>query len=432
MLGRVRLTLTATNVAVVAVVVIALMTSAFFITRGVIYRDADRELERTAQAFRGNPIRSGGIFGGVESPFRPDSNFSFDGVPPEIRRGGGTIVFFDTEGNRIPSGSQNDEFSPVTEDVASALNGETNIRTISTSSGTYRVITEPVRSGGLIVGAVQIAQSREVQEQILTTLRNVLLAIGGAGLLFAAGTGYLLAGRAMRPVNVAMERQRSFVADAAHELRTPLSIISANAEALEMSGLAMPDEDRELLTGIRAESSYLAALVTKLLEMARLESSGDRLPEKSVDLAQTLSEACSAMEVVAEPKGVSVTCSGAARPVEINGDPVLLRLVTLSLLDNAIKYNKPGGSVEVRLTTSETEARVEIADTGPGIPPDHLNRVFDRFYRVDKARSRETGGVGLGLAIAQRAIDALRGSLELRSEVGQGTTATIRLALHNA
>jgi signal transduction histidine kinase len=434
MLGRVRLTLTATNVVVVAIVVIALMASAYFVAARVINRDADTELQRTAQLVRGNATRAlSGFAGPGFFRDRPESAVIFDGAPSSFRGGLAQAVFFNADGQIVGSPEQTTLHDPITDDVAVALTGKSKIRTISTDSGSYRVVTEPILiNGGTVIGAVQLSQSRAVQQQILTTLRNVLLAVGGAGLLFAAGSGYLLAGRAMRPVTTAMERQRSFVADAAHELRTPLAIISANAEALEMSAIPMTNEDTELLTGIRAESGYLAALVTKLLEMAKLEYNSARVPEQSVDIARTVDDACGAMRGLAERKGVRLTWPTLAEPVEVNGDPVLARLVTLSLLDNAIKYNNPGGSVDVRLNLSAREARIEISDTGPGIPADHLSRVFDRFYRVDKARSRETGGVGLGLAIAQRAVNVLKGSLELRSEVGRGTTATVRLTRRHA
>lgn len=432
MLGRVRITLTLTHVAVVAVVVVALMVSAFFIAQRMIYRNADRELARTAQIARDNSLRSVSISptngNNATLRIRPEPSLIFAGTPVDIRRSDLRFFFFDTSGDIILAPGQTAETAPAQSDVAVALTGESKLSSVSVDSISYRVATEPLLiNRGRVVGAVQIAQSREVQDQILATLRNVLIAIGGAGLLFAAGTGYLLAGRAMRPVNVAMERQRSFVADAAHELRTPLAIISANAEALEMGDVQLDDEDKELLSGIRAESSYLAALVTKLLDMAKLEASSGTTHQQDVDLAHTLNETCQTMLGVAESKNVRLTWSGTDDPIFVKGDPVLIRLVALSLLDNAIKYNSADGSVELRLTATGDEAKVEISDTGPGIPADHLTRVFDRFYRVDRARSREAGGVGLGLAIAQRATTALRGSLDLKSEPGTGTTATIRL-----
>lgn len=432
MLGRVRITLTLTHVAVVAVVVVALMVSAFFIAQRMIYRNADRELARTAQIARDNSLRSVSISptngNNATLRIRPEPSLIFAGTPVDIRRSDLRFFFFDTSGDIILAPGQTAETAPAQGDVAVALTGESKLSSVSVDSISYRVATEPLLiNRGRVVGAVQIAQSREVQDQILATLRNVLIAIGGAGLLFAAGTGYLLAGRAMRPVNVAMERQRSFVADAAHELRTPLAIISANAEALEMGDVQLDDQDKELLSGIRAESSYLAALVTKLLDMAKLEASSGTTHQQDVDLAHTLNETCQAMLGVAESKNVRLTWSGTDDPIFVKGDPVLIRLVALSLLDNAIKYNSSDGSVELRLADTGDEANVEISDTGPGIPADDLTRVFDRFYRVDRARSREAGGVGLGLALAQRATTALRGSLDLRSEPGIGTTATIRL-----
>jgi len=130
---------------------------------------------------------------------------------------------------------------------------------------------------------------------------------------------------------------------------------------------------------------------------------------------------------IAQQRAVTVTANLPPGPVLVKADPVWLRLVTLSLLDNAIKYNRPDGAVTVDLRTEGSQLLVNIKDTGEGIAPEHMDRIFDRFYRVDRARSRETGGVGLGLAIARRAVDLLGGTLELNSRPGEGTTATVRL-----
>jgi signal transduction histidine kinase len=323
---------------------------------------------------------------------------------------------------------------PVESSIRAALDGNQHISTVHGDNGSIRVVSQPIiGSSGDVIAAVQLAESRQAQDQVVATLRNILLAVGGAGLLFAAGAGYMLAGRTMRPVSIAFERQKAFVADAAHEFRTPLAIISANAEALdEIAGDDLAPDDREMLSGIRKESTYMAALITKLLEMAKLDFEAKQAPGSIVNLASVLENACESVAALASAREITLEHSAFSTSAEIHGDGVLVRLIVLSLLDNAVKYSHDGGTVAISLDTSGAMAVVRISDNGPGIPQQHLERVFDRFYRVDKARSRETGGTGLGLAIARRAAEVLKGSLELTSVDGEGTTATVRFQRGNS
>ncbi len=431
MLGRVQLTMTVTNVLVVAVVIVALLLAAFLVAQRVINQNADRELISIAESVQRGAGRTGfGAIGGRPSPFR---QFRPDGSVPidlrEFARRDPPLEFaiFNTSGEyALPFEAPPDPL-PITQDVQRALEGNRQVSTVKSDGGSLRVVTQPILdSEGAVIAVVQVAESRQAQDQIVDTLRNVLLAVGGAGLLFAAGAGYLLTGRTMRPVNVAMERQKAFVADAAHELRTPLAIISANAEALDMHGPVLPEADSELLAGIRTESTYLAALISKLLEMARLDFEEGDFGDEPVDLAQVVRDSCEAVSVLATARGISLEPPVTGDPVVIRGDQVLARLIVLSLLDNAIKYNRENGKVSVAIESTETMAAVRIGDEGPGIPPEHLERVFDRFYRVDKARSRKTGGAGLGLAIASRAAGLINGQLDLTGDADTGTVATVK------
>ena len=429
MLGRVRLTLTLTNVAVVAVVVVALLASTFFVAQRVINQKADRDLIAFAESFQTSierPFGSGP--GAVLSGSRPAGGVRF--YPRLLTRRDppvDIILTFASGETLLPSDDLPSPL-PVESSIQAALDGNQHISTVHGENGSIRVVSQPIIGlSGDVIAVVQLAESRQAQDQVVATLRNVLLAVGGAGLLFAAGAGYMLAGRTMRPVSVAFERQKAFVADAAHEFRTPLAIISANAEALDdMAGADLAPDDREMLSGIRKESAYMAALITKLLEMAKLDFEAKQMPGSVVNLASVLENACESVAPLAASRGITLERASLSGPTEIHGDGVLVRLIILSLLDNAVKYSHDGGAVAISLDTSGAMAIVRISDNGPGIPQQHLERVFDRFYRVDKARSRQTGGTGLGLAIARRAAEVLKGSLELTSVDGEGTTATIR------
>ncbi len=431
--------MTVTNVLVVAVVVVALLFTAFFVAQRVITRNADSELIEIAESVQrigGNPGFA--AVTGRPSPFarptsRRDSTTQVDLRDLARRDPPLEFAVFDASGqSALPFLTITDAL-PLDSDLDSALSGARQISTVQISGAPVRVVSQPIiDSQGEVIAVVQVAESRQAQDQIVNTLRNVLLAVGGAGLVFAGAVGYVLSGRSMRPVNAAFERQKSFVADAAHELRTPLSIISANAEALDMQSSVVDEEDKDLLSGIRSESTYLAALVTKLLEMARLDFEEGQ-SNSEVDLASTVRDACEAISTIAGPRGIVVEPPEFDRPIAVRGDRVLVRLIVLSLLDNAVKYSGDRSKIVVDMDTTASTASVQIRDAGPGIPPEHLERVFDRFYRVDKARSRSTGGAGLGLAIAQRAAESIRGKLSLKSELGSGTVATVefeRVAVH--
>ena len=426
MLGRVRLTLTLTSVAVVAIVVVALLVSTFFVARRVINQKADRDLIAFAESFQSS----------VERPFGPGSGIALPGTRPTrfdprllARRDPPVdIILAFASGETLLASEDLPAPLPVESSIRAALDGTQHISTVHGANGSIRIVSQPITSPtGDVIAALQLAESRQAQDQVLATLRNVLLAVGGTGLVFAAGAGYILAGRTMRPVSIAFERQKAFVADAAHEFRTPLAIISANAEALdELGGSKLAQEDREMLTGIRKESAYMAALITRLLDMAKLDFDSNQVSGEVVNLSALLSSACDAVTPLANSRGITLEHAFASERVNIQGDCVLARLVILSLLDNAVKYSHDGGRVALSLEATGNTATVRISDNGPGIPQQHLDRVFDRFYRVDKARSRQTGGTGLGLAIARRATEVLNGHLELSSVEGMGTTATVR------
>jgi len=221
--------------------------------------------------------------------------------------------------------------------------------------------------------------------------------------------------------------RRDFVANASHELRTPLTSIRGFVEALEDGALAQPETARRFLSKIRTHSDRMATLMEDLLELSRLES-GDREPEWEAARPAEVAEAVAASFAgLATRKEISLRHVDRGAP-EVHTDPERLRRILENLVDNAVKYTPERGHVEV--TTSpgpDGGARVEVADDGPGIAAEHLSRVFERFYRVDKARSRELGGTGLGLSIVKHLADSLGASVSVQSEPGKGSRFLVTL-----
>jgi heavy metal sensor kinase len=222
---------------------------------------------------------------------------------------------------------------------------------------------------------------------------------------------------------------RRFTADASHELRTPLTAIRTEAEVALAKPLGLA-EHQQLLGSILEECGRLTRLTDQLLALAREDARAARQVHEPVDLAALVANVAETMRPLAEAKGLTLHAE-AHEPLSVRGDAARLREVFFNILDNAIKYTPEGGEVEVRTDRQGPEAVVTVRDTGVGIPAEHLPHVFDRFYRVDKARSREEGGTGLGLSIARTIVQAHGGEIELASTPGQGTVCTVTLPGEN-
>jgi two-component system phosphate regulon sensor histidine kinase PhoR len=221
--------------------------------------------------------------------------------------------------------------------------------------------------------------------------------------------------------------RKDFVANASHELRTPLTSIRGYVEALEDGSLTRPEQAERFLGKIRLRADQMAALIADLLELSHAESRARPLAWQPVRLEQLVDEAVSALSAQAAQKRLTLQVV-ARTPATVVTDPEYLRRMVENIIDNAVKYTPPEGRVEVSLSSDSAGAcSIEVRDTGPGISPEHLPRIFERFYRVDQARSRDMGGTGLGLAIVKHLAERLGIQVDVRSEVGTGSTFTLRV-----
>ena len=230
-----------------------------------------------------------------------------------------------------------------------------------------------------------------------------------------------------------LERVRKdFVANVSHELRTPLTAIRASAETLLDGALEDTENRRRFLDIIRAHAMRLSNITSDLLTLSELEARKTAGEPERVPLRAALDAALRTVEAEAHLRGVKVLAED-FQDVEVPGERLRLEQALVNLLDNAIKFNRPGG--EVRITTARTadaRVRIAIADTGIGIPSAGLGRIFERFYRVDRARSREMGGTGLGLSIVKHVIERMNGTISVESSLGKGSTFTVLLPLTNS
>ncbi|MBI1311772.1 HAMP domain-containing protein [bacterium] len=330
---------------------------------------------------------------------------------------------------------------------------------------------------------IRIGLMQDEQQQLLHELAVALLSAGVIVMAGAAGGGYLLSRRVLQPVeeitrtaarisasqlderiavdnphdelgrlaqtlNTMLDRLdrsfaelKRFTADAAHELRTPLAVLRNELEVC----LRTPretDDYRQTLRSALDDTERMGRLAGQLLELARGDASTEPVPNDPVPVAALLIDVVAQLDSQAQTKqitvqidaGPAVTGGGEVSEslpggVAVSGDCGQLRRLFVNLVDNSIKYTPPGGRVTVRTEIDDNVAAISIEDSGNGIPAEHLPRIFDRFYRIDASRASSTGGTGLGLAICRSIVDAHRGTIDVTSQIGQGTLVRVRLPI---
>ena len=223
----------------------------------------------------------------------------------------------------------------------------------------------------------------------------------------------------------AERNRREFTANVSHELKTPLQGIIGSAELLE-NGLVKQEDVPRFIGHIRSEAQRLVTLIGDIIRLSQLDE-GEPMPAEPVELLALAREAAESLQSAAAARNVTITVEG--EPVELTGVRRLLYEIIFNLCDNAIKYNTDGGRVQVTVTKENETAAVTVRDTGIGIPPDQQDRVFERFYRVDKSHSKASGGTGLGLSIVKHAVQYHHGTIHLQSEVGKGTEIRVTFPL---
>ena len=337
---------------------------------------------------------------------------------------------------------------------------------LTTPSQRWRVYVLPFRSAGTSSGYIEALTPLGRLDASIQAFRLLLPILGVTSLVVALVGSWAIAGRALRPVasltrtaqsitlshdlsrrievpphrdelsrladtfnemlasiEYAYSAQQRFVSDASHELRAPLTAIQGNLELLRRHQ-HMPEAEREEALGEMArEADRLTRLVADLLALARADA-GVPLKQRLVDLDAIVLDAFHSARQLARGQTLALD---PFEPAQINGDEDRLKQLVLILLDNALKYTPFGGQVTLGLRHGESDVNILVRDTGVGIPPDDVPHVFERFYRADPGRSRDPGGTGLGLPIAQWIVEQHGGKITLESQVGRGTLVVVRL-----
>jgi signal transduction histidine kinase len=336
------------------------------------------------------------------------------------------LVLFDTTGT--PVGQRN--IDPWLGDFArAAVRGDHGGSTIQHDEPDriLRAYAQPFRvADGRSFVAVAVADEIEIEDRYTALIGASVTAALFALVLVGIG-GWFIAGKSIAPVDRAIEQMRRFMADAAHELRTPLSVVRSRAEV----ALQRPrdrGEYEDTLRGIERESTRVGRIVEDLLTLARADAGERPIERQRVFLDDIVLDTAEAAKALASRRQVRISVAD-FEEAPIVADPVLIHQLIMILLDNAIKFSEPGSLVQIGVSRLNGAARVAVSDVGPGIPADQLPHVFERFYRGDSARSRAgtsaSEGAGLGLSIAQWIAEEHGASIRMDSTVGKGTCVVV-------
>ncbi len=468
MFGSVRIRLTLWYVAVLAVSLIAFALLVYYAAARIFYERQDESLRSTAETVASAYVQEFEEEGSIAK--------ANEVVLAQMVFPNRYVEVVDTEG-RVVAQSSNLVGHPLT--LSTTTLNEARLRsvgflvskTISSESLGVRVAVVPLlKNSNNPFGFAVVAESLNVIESGLRRLRREFFASVPLVLLVASFGGYFLARKSLQPlalmnaqtqritaenlssrldvpnprdevgelattINALLTRldatfseQQRFIADASHELRTPLAVLRGETEvALEQDRGAA--DYQESLALIKDEAERLTRIVENLFILARQPVDQHSIIKEALRLNEVVSECVRSAQVLATQRGLRLHLDGATSEVNLAGDDELLKRMLLNLLDNAVKYTAPGGEVGVALSTQNGSARIIVTDSGIGIPSVDQPRIFDRFYRVDKARSRALGGAGLGLSIAKWIVEAHGGTITVQSMPNQGSEFVVGLPL---
>ncbi|MCC7105741.1 MAG: hypothetical protein IT307_11400 [Chloroflexi bacterium] len=416
MFNRIRWRLVAWSMAVLVLILLVLGTAVYVALSKTLVDQVDRDLaSRSEQAnsvfeamARDAPARQGDRDRDDRSGYR-----------------GGVFYLLVGPDGRLIANPQQARVSGASLPVPSDRGGA--YATLALDGEPTRVFTRFVSPRAPAGTMVVVGQSLAPEQSALRSLLAVLIGGGVIGLLLSLAGAWFLAGRSLVPIERAFRRQQEFVADASHELRTPLTVLRSATDLLNQHRDEPLASNGELFDDIRSEIVRLQRLASDLLTLARSDRGELELAVAEIDVGALAAEMTRRTEPLARERGVNLAFRQDGPSPIVEADPDRLQQVLLVLLDNAIKHTPADGRVELTVRGHGGDAIVELADTGPGIAPEHLPRIFDRFYRADLARTRSDGGTGLGLAIAKTLVEAHGGDLTVHSVPGAGTRAILRL-----
>lgn len=383
-----------------------------------LHRNADVQQKRPGDAGRPGAGETGGISGGGGIP--QDMGPMDGNQPPE--RSLSFTVTAGTDGAFISKESKftmDDEFYTAALQEAQSIGKDTGRFTLDGSRWIYTVRHTGSEN-------VYVFLDITSQQKILTNLIYTFTAVGLLMLVILYFTSRFFANRSIEPVREAFDKQKQFIADASHELKTPLTIINTNADVLLSNSEDTIRNQAKWLQYIKSETERMTRLTNDLLYLTEMDDSRTGMIHSKFNMSDAVENIILTMEAVIFEKNIAFDYS--IEPgLTVTGSSEQIKQVVMILLDNAVKYTNPKGAVTISLKKQNNEVLLSVSNTGEGIAAEHLTRIFDRFYRTDNSRARKQGGYGLGLAIAKSIVDQHKGKIYAKSVAGESATFYVQL-----
>lgn len=307
--------------------------------------------------------------------------------------------------------------------VTKILNNSKEMDTIKINDESFAYLKQDIGNGQRIV-----LMSRAFQQDMLWSLLKIFIGVGSLSLVILFFISIYFTNKAINPLEETFKKQKQFIADASHELRTPLTIIKTNISILKENELDTIHSQKKWINYIDSQASRMSTLVNEMLSLANLDANRSKQEKININLSNLVTDSLLVFEVVIFEKGL-VLEECVVDNIFIKGEQDQIKKLISILMDNAIKYTNKNGKISVSLINEKNKAKLIIKNTGEGIKKEHLEKIFERFYRVDDSRDRETGGYGLGLSIAKAIVDDHKGKIYAESLINNETSFIIELPL---
>ena len=307
--------------------------------------------------------------------------------------------------------------------VTKVINGSEDINTIKINGESFAYLKQDIGNGKRIV-----LMSKSFQQDMLWSLLRIFIGVGSLSLVVLFFISIYFTNKAINPLEETFKKQKQFIADASHELRTPLTIIKTNVSLLRENELETIQSQKKWINYIDSQASRMSKLINEMFSLANLDANRKKEERININLSKMLSDTLLVFEVVIFEKGLILE-EDIVNDIFINGEKDQIKKLISILMDNAIKYTNDNGKILVSLKAERNKAKLIIKNTGEGIKKEHLEKIFERFYRVDDSRDRGTGGYGLGLSIAKAIVDDHKGKIHAESIINNETSFIVELPL---
>lgn len=335
---------------------------------------------------------------------------------------GSISVDLDSNGNIIRAVTLLDiDETTVDELVKVALITSDKSKTIKVAGTNYAFLKQSSNYGTKIVFL-----DKSDYETVLFQLLETFVFVGALSLIILLAISIYLTNKSIEPIKATFEKQKQFIADASHELKTPLAIIRTNTSLVLSNPEDSIKNQSKWLNYISSQTDRMSELINEMLSLAKLDVEENKINFIPVNLSKTVESMILGFEAILFENGILLD-TNIEKNISINGDEESIKKLFSIIMDNAVKYTNKNGKVSVTLAQDKNKIRLKILNTGEGISSEHLEKIFERFYRVDSSRVRETGGYGLGLSIAKSIVEQHKGKIYAESNVGEDTTFVIEL-----